>query len=155
MTVWAYYSRMFVIYGGISLFCINFFGSMMKIIIFSTVRTYRNTPGTFLMLISACIGCIQLLNASILTRVLATGFNINLAGSSVVWCKIHEYFYVTCPVLATNYDWLVTFDQFLVTSRSARLRNWSRIKVVRRIVIGILLFWFLTSIPYIFYTDVV
>jgi hypothetical protein len=154
MTQLSFDARMFVIYGGMALFCFNFFGSVMKIIMFSTVGMYRNTPGTFYMLISAIGGSIQLLNASILSRYLGTGFFIDITRLSLGWCKVRQYLYVTCPAIAITCDWLATVDQFLVTSRSARLRNWSKIKFAHRIVIGVLIFWFLAGLPFLVFTEI-
>jgi len=151
MSSLTYDTQMFVIYGGISLFCINYFGCVMKIITFSNTQMYRNLPCTFYMLISAVGGALELIGA-LIQGILKTGFTTDITRMSTGWCVIRQYIVVTCPAIAVTCDWLATVDQFLVTSRSARLRRFSNIKSARRIVLVVVIFWILAGIPFFIYT---
>ncbi|CAF1500090.1 unnamed protein product [Adineta steineri] len=88
----------------------------------STKRSYRTKPSTFFMLLSAIAGCIHLINAT-LARILTTGFDIDLTRTSSVLCKLRQFVYMIVPGFAITCDWLSTINQFLVTSRSVRLRR--------------------------------
>ncbi|CAF4431346.1 unnamed protein product, partial [Adineta steineri] len=112
------------------LFIFNFFGGFMTIVIMSTKRSYRTKPSTFFMLLSAIAGCIHLINGT-LARILTIGFNIDL----------------TLPGFAITCYWLSTINQFLVTSRSARLRQLSNMKLVYRTIIIIIIFWIVHGTP--------
>ncbi|CAF0848096.1 unnamed protein product [Adineta steineri] len=105
------------------------------------------------MLISAIGDCVQLLNAT-LARVLAAGFNIDLTRTSSVLCKLRQYSYGGIIGVVLTCDWLSVIDQYLVTSRSARLRQLSTMKLAYRVSFGVIVFWALHSIPFFFSTNI-
>ncbi|CAF1466130.1 unnamed protein product [Adineta steineri] len=100
---------------------LNFFGGFMTIVIRSTKRSFRTKPSTFFMLLSAIAGCIHLINGT-LARILTIGFSIDLTRTSIGLCKLRQFINIIVPGLGITCYWLSTINQFLVTSRSARLR---------------------------------
>ncbi|CAF0838949.1 unnamed protein product [Adineta steineri] len=153
MVSWVYATKIFVQYAGTFLFFFNFCGGIMTIIVLSTDSTYRRKPCTYFMLISAIAGCIQLLDAT-LARVLSTGFNIDLTRTSSVLCKLRQYSYGGAPGIAITCDWLSVIGQYLVTSRSARLRQLSTMKLAYHVSFGVIVFWALQSIPFLIFTSI-
>ncbi|CAF0838930.1 unnamed protein product [Adineta steineri] len=105
------------------------------------------------MLISAIGDCVQLLNAT-LARVLAAGFDIDLTRTSSVLCKLRQYSYGGTVGVVLTCDWLSVIDQYLVTSRSARLRQLSTMKLAYRVSFGVIVFWALHSIPFLIFTSI-
>ncbi|CAF0772505.1 unnamed protein product [Adineta ricciae] len=124
----------------------------MNIIVFSADDPYRNKPCTFFLMIAAIAHSVHLLSAT-LTRILATGFDKDFSTMSIVWCKMRQYNIATAAGISLTCQWLAAVDQFLITSRSVRLRQLSCIKRARRIGIGVAVFWIVQSVPYLVFVD--
>ncbi|CAF3684001.1 unnamed protein product [Adineta steineri] len=119
----------------------------------STKRSYRTKPSTFFMLLSAIAGCIHLINAT-LARILTTGFDIDLTRTSSVLCKLRQFVYVIVPGFAITCDWLSTINQFLVTSRSVRLRRLSNMKLAYRTITIVIIFWIVPGIATLIFANI-
>jgi hypothetical protein len=144
------YARCF----GIPALTLGVLGDILNIFIFSTVRTYRQTPSTFYLL-CAVIGNLVHLSVAVTTRILSIGFNNDLTRSSIVWCKLRQFIITAYPPLALTCECLATIDQYLVTSRNARLRGLSTLKNAYRIVATSIIIWHLHSIPFLVYNKIV
>ncbi len=153
MVSWRSIAVSYAQYFGIPALTLGILGDVLNILIFLTVRTYHQTPSTFYLL-CAVIGNFIHLTVPITTRILSIGFNNDLTRSSLVWCKFRQFIIATYPPLALACESLVTIDQFLVTSRNARLRRLSNIKNAHRIIAGCVLFWHIHSIPFLFYNEI-
>ncbi|CAF4202123.1 unnamed protein product [Adineta steineri] len=151
MASWSYITQMYTLYVLIPFCCIGFFGSLMNTIILSTSRMYRTQPCTFFLLIAAIAQSVQYLVSGI-SRISAIGFDIDLTLLSPGWCKIKAYLIDTCLGVAMTCEWLATIDRFLITSRSANLRQLSKIKWAYCISAGVVVFWILTCIPDLIFT---
>ncbi|CAF1262936.1 unnamed protein product [Adineta steineri] len=119
----------------------------------STKRSYRTKPSTFFMLLSAIAGCIHLINGT-LARILTIGFNIDLTRTSIGLCKLRQFIYIIVPGFGITCYWLSTINQFLVTSRSARLRQLSNMKLVYRTIIIIIIFWIVHGTPTLIFANI-
>ncbi|CAF1147857.1 unnamed protein product [Adineta ricciae] len=61
--------------------------------------------------------------------------------------------YYQIPTVFSYCRWLAAVDQFLITSRSVRLRQLSSIKRAHRTGIGVAVFWIVQSVPNLVFVD--
>ncbi|CAF3457082.1 unnamed protein product [Rotaria sp. Silwood1] len=148
-----YIAQQYTLYVGLLLFIMGVFGNLMVLLIFSMDRQYRTTPCTFYFLI-ASVHDFLLILVVLGLRLVTVGFGIDLTRMSVIWCKARYYFFSTWAGILLTCQCLATLDQFLVTSKNARLRHMSTIKGAHRAVIVTLIFWWLHGIPWLIYQDI-
>ncbi|CAF1387675.1 unnamed protein product [Adineta ricciae] len=153
MVVWSYVTQNVARYLGITVFIINMFGTIMKILLFSTRRQYRVKPCTFFILLSSA-GCFVHLIYATFGRILSSGFGINLTQTVLIICKLREYAFISIQLSSITADWLTMVDQFLVTSRNARLRHLSNMKTACYVTFGLVVFWCLYGIPIFIVTSI-
>ncbi|CAF3820803.1 unnamed protein product, partial [Adineta steineri] len=89
-----YISQQITIYLGLFLLITGVVGNGLLILTFSTVRTYRKTPCTFYFLIRSTDN-IAFILINLISRIVSAGYGIDLTRTSVVWCKIRQYFVLT------------------------------------------------------------
>ncbi|CAF1149376.1 unnamed protein product [Rotaria sordida] len=116
-------------------------------------RQYRTTPCTFYFLIGTVHDLLLILIVLGL-RLVTVGFGIDLTRMSVVWCKARYYFFCTWAGILLTCQCLATLDQFLVTSKNARLRRLSTIKGAHRAVVVTLIVWWGQCIPWLIYQNI-
>jgi hypothetical protein len=87
-------------------------------------------------------------------RILSDGYEIDITGTSNIWCKIRQFLLVTLAIISINFSCLAVVDQFLVTSKSAYLRRCSQIHWAHRIVIITIVIWCLHGILVLLFFDV-
>ncbi|CAF2374495.1 unnamed protein product [Rotaria sp. Silwood2] len=153
MTSWRYIAALYARFFGIPLLSLGIVGDILNIYIFSTVSMYRQTASTFYLLCAVIANFIHL-TCAMSTRILIVGFDSDLTRSSLLWCKIRQFIVATYAPLGLTFGSLATFDQFLVTSRNARFRQFSNIKNAHRITIVIIIIWHAHSIPFLIYNQI-
>ena len=153
MSSWRSFAVSYAQYFGIPALSIGIIGDLLNIFIFSTVRMYRQTPSTFYLL-CAVIGNFIHLSIAITTRIISIGFNNDFTRSSLGWCKMRQYIIATYAPLALTCESLAAIDQFLVTSRHARLRQLSSMKNAYRIIAICVIIWHLHSVPFLVHTEI-
>ncbi|CAF1098473.1 unnamed protein product [Adineta steineri] len=127
-----YAGQQLTIYFGIFLVVIGTIGNGINILVFSTVRSYRQTPCTFFFLIGSICNMIFIL-VNLTSRVAAGGFSIDLTRTSVSWS---------------------TIDQFFATSKHASLRRLSNIKWAHRVAMILIWIWIMHGIPTLVFYDI-
>jgi len=141
-----YDSQQFTIYVGFFLLTVGIFGNTMNLLVFFKIRTYRTTPCTFYFLV-ASIDNIVYLTINLTIRILSEGYEIDVTGTSNIWCKIRQFLLVIFSVISIYFSCLAVIDQFLVTSKSAYLRLCSQIRTAHRISIIAIIIGCLPGIP--------
>ncbi|CAF1437071.1 unnamed protein product [Rotaria magnacalcarata] len=106
---------------------------MLNIFIFSTVSSYHQIPSTFYLWCTVIANFIHL-TIAMTSRSLMMGYGYDLTPLTL--------------------DSFATFDQFLITSRSVRLRNFSSFKKTHRITVGFVIFWHIHTIPFLVYNQI-
>ena len=153
MVDWIFLSQMFARCVGIPLFLFGVIGNFLNIFIFIAVRAYRNNPCTLYLLAACVAGTMQLLGA-IISRIIIMGFGYNLTRTSLIWCKYRQFIVATYVPMQLTYECWAIVDQFLATSRSARLRQLSNIKRTRGITVLTAIAWHLHSVPFLIFNDI-
>ncbi|CAF1482045.1 unnamed protein product [Adineta steineri] len=140
-------------YGGIFLLVTGVTGDALNIFIFLTIRIYRTTPCTFFFLVGLTHDIGQLL-ISLTELIFKTGYGIDPTRTSTFLCKSRLYLVNGFATVSLSCSCLAVIDQFLVTSRSARLRGWSNITWAYRLALVAFSIAWLTSIPIAIHTEI-
>ncbi|CAF3871875.1 unnamed protein product [Adineta steineri] len=148
-----YIGQQITIYGGIFIFITGSSGNLMSILVFSSVHNYRTTPCTFYFLIASIFNIIYLAN-NLISRIVSTGYGIDLTKTSVSWCKLRVYIGNSVTLISLSCSCLATIDQFFVTSRNANRRRFSNIKLTYRILLIISLISCLHGIPILLFYNI-
>ncbi|CAF4153866.1 unnamed protein product [Adineta steineri] len=149
----AYISQQVTIYVGWFFVIAGIGGNGLNILIFTSVRNYRQTPCTFYFLITS-IDNIVVLIVSVISRIFIAGYQIDLTLTSTFWCKLRAYLINVLTLISFTYSCLASIDQFLVTSRNANVRRFSNIKWAHRMMFIVIIVWCLHGIPQILFYDI-
>jgi hypothetical protein len=139
-------TREFNIYLGLFIFIAGLFGQICNIIVFTTLKTFRETTCGFYLTIVSIANSGQLL--SILLRILTT-FNVNSSGSAI-FCKFRYFFAQYCAVISLTSMCLTTIDQFLSMTHYRHLNN---MRLARYHIVFTCIFWFIHGIFTFIYYD--
>jgi hypothetical protein len=145
--------RQYTLYVGYFLLIIGIFGNSMNIYILSAVTSYRSTPSTFYFLIGSVYNLIIII-VSLISRIMETGYGLELSNSSIIWCKIRQYFITSISIIPVYCQCFATIDRFLITSQHQRLRQYSTIKQVYWISICLTIICLIHGIPFYLYYDI-
>lgn len=114
-------------YVGLFIFITGVIGGLLNIIIFTTLKTFRQTSCGFYLTVTSAFNVGQAIFA-LSTRILDSGFSINLTNTP--WsCKLRTFLAQSCVLLSLTGMSLVTIDQFLSMTNH---RHWSRLKLAHR-----------------------
>lgn len=136
------------------MFFLGLIGALSTIIVFTHQPSFRQTPTTVYLLVGASITAIHLLfNYS--QSILVDGFGFGLFNTNDSNCRQHNYFRYMSTVAAISFPCWAAFDQFVITSRQATIRQrWSSMHFVRHATIGTILFWTIFYLPILFISRV-
>ena len=120
------------IYGGFFVFFTGMIGNILNIIIFTSLKTFRQTSCGFYLTVTSIFNVGQAIFA-LITRILDSGFSINL--KNLPWsCKLRTFLAQSCVLLSLTSMSLVTIDQFISMTK---YRHFSNLKLAHRhIIIG-------------------
>ncbi|CAF1225420.1 unnamed protein product [Adineta ricciae] len=148
-----YISQQIVVYSGIIFLVLGIFGNTMNAYIFSSVAAYRQVPSTFYFLVQSIFESIFLI-INLLPRVIAFSYGYDLTSVSSLWCKLRQAILTISGSVSITVICLCAIDQYLVTSSNAAFRHMSQMKVSYRILLAVIIFWCLHSIPFYLYFDI-
>ena len=147
-------SRQLTIYFGIPILITGLIGGILNIIVFLSLKTFRENSCAFYLTIMSIVN-LGHLSTGLFTRILISGFNMDLTASSVIYCKFRVYCVQSCISISLTCMCLATIDQFLATCSQPRWRHWSNIKIAHRLIVGFIILWLLHGIPHtIFFNDI-
>ncbi|CAF0996232.1 unnamed protein product [Rotaria sp. Silwood1] len=109
-------------------------GNGLNLFIFT--RPTLSKSSCTLYLIAASIDNILVIYISLLTRLLANGFSLDVAKTSDVMCKLRFYFGYVFFALSPYFYTLACFDRYCSSSASATRRSLCNKKVAKRLIIG-------------------
>jgi hypothetical protein len=143
-----------LLYGGISVLIIGLIGGILNIIVFLSLKTFRQNSCAFYLTIMSIVNIGQLLTG-LLSRITMSGFAIDWTQSSLFYCKFRYFVFQACTLLSFTCICLATIDQYFATCTRPRWQQWSNIKLSHRLILLSIIFWILHGIPYlIFYNHV-
>jgi hypothetical protein len=139
------------IYGGFYVFCIGMIGNIFNIIIFTSLKTFRETSAAFYLNITSIVDIFQLI-VGLLSRILITGYNIDPTTTSLFICKTRQFTLITTMLIAFTCMCFAAIDQYL--SLTNRWRHLCNIKIASRLVLISIVLWCLHGIPLVLLNDI-
>ena len=135
-----YFGLFLLIFGGI--------GGILNVIIFTSLKTFRETTCAFYLTILSIVNTVLLLIA-LSVRILSEGFNTDIR--SITWvCKCQVYIAAWCALVSLTILCLAVIDQYISMSI---YRHYCNQRIARRAVICICLIWALYCICFLIYWD--
>jgi hypothetical protein len=139
------------IYFGSIFLVTGLIGNGINTFIFSTVETYRRKPCTFYFLIGSIDNIFYFL-VNLITRITGSLNNVDLTRTSILWCKARAFFDGSLSPISFSCLCMAIIDEFFVTSQNVNIRRCSNIKWAHRIVLIIIIVWFIHgSVAAVFY----
>ncbi|CAF1400163.1 unnamed protein product [Adineta ricciae] len=135
-------------YVGLPIMVLGVVGNVFNIIIFTTLKTFRETTCA-LYLTAASVANIAGLLIALFVRILRAGFLININGTPWI-CKIQIYIVTWCLLVSLTAVCLASIDQCLSMSK---YRRFSHLRFARYNISIIWVLWALYSIPILIYWD--
>ncbi|CAF1411748.1 unnamed protein product [Adineta ricciae] len=148
----SFVGRMITIYSGIPLFIGGITGEILKMIVFSSLRTFRQSSCAFYLTVTSTMNIGQL-STGLLALITNTLFGVDGTESSLFYCKFRPYCFQTCALSSLGCFCLATFDQYCATCSHPRWQQWSNIKRAKRLVIINIIIWALHGIPYLIFFE--
>ena len=154
------FSHQLMIISGIIMYIFGFIGNLLNICVFTkwsrpgrTANENNRTGNSSLYLLTTSIANLILIIYPLLVRILVDGYqHLVTEHNSVLLCKLRYYILQTTLIISLICICMATFDRYLITSRSVRLRQFSTSRQVTIIIIFfIILFSSLHSIPMAIY----
>jgi len=143
-------SRQVIIYLGIPLLITGIIGGIFNMIVFLSLKTFRQNSCAFYLIIMSIVNIGHLIT-NLLSRIMISGFNMDWTQSSIFYCKFRAYCVQSCVSISFTCMCLATIDQFLATCSNPRWQRWSNIKISHNLTISFIIIWLLHGIPYCIY----
>ena len=134
------------IYIGSFLFITGIVGGFLVLVVFLSLQTFRQSSCAFYLTIKS-IGNICYLVLGLFPFIISSGFGINWANMSVIFCKFRIFYVQLGSLISMTCTCLAAIDQFLATCSNPRWHRWSTIKVARITVIATVIIWTLYAMP--------
>ncbi len=136
------------------MFIAGVLGGLLTILVFLSLRTFRENSCAFYLLIMAIFNIINLLDG-LLSRILITGFDIDWTLTSPFYCAFRWYCLYCGVLISFTMICLATIDQYFATCSRPRWQQWCNIKLARRLSVAMIILWILVGIPYMFYFTII
>ena len=133
-------TRQINLYGSCFIFIIGIFSELLTIVVFTTLKTFRQTTCSF-YLVTTSISNIGILVVIIL-RIIYDGLNTGLIYTSLV-CKCRFFLTQYGGLVSVTSSCLAIIDQFISMTT---YKHWSNMKIARRLVAFSSIFWFISSL---------
>ena len=143
-------SQHLVTYVGIFFFAIGIIGGPLVLLVFLSLRTFRQSSCAFYLTIMSVVNSIHLFTG-LLTFIMINGFGINWSNISIVYCKLRAFYIQLCVLMSFTCMCLAVIDQFLATCSNPIWHQWNNIKTARYLIFGVATFTVLYGIPYVIY----
>lgn len=145
-------SQQINIYFGMTILVAGVIGGLLNVIIFLSLRTFRESPCGFYLIIMSIVNIGQLFTG-MLSRVMLSGFGVDWTQTSLFYCKIRLFIFQLCTLISYTCLCLATIDQYFATCSRPRWQEWSNFKLARRLLAGTTLLWTVHTIPYVVFFD--
>ena len=145
-------SQQINIYFGVTILVAGVIGGLLNVIIFLSLRTFRESPCGFYLIIMSIVNIGQLFTG-LLSRVMLSGFGVDWTQTSLFYCKTRLFIFQLCTLVSYTCLCLATIDQYFATCSRPRWQEWSNFKLARRLFVGTTLLWIVHNVPYAVFLD--
>jgi hypothetical protein len=143
-------STQFSAYVGIITLVGGVIGNILDIIVFLSLKTFRENSCAFYLTAMAFLNIGQLIS-SLFPRIMNLWFAIDWSVASLAYCKIRTYIFQVCSLISFTCICLATIDQFLATSSKPHWQRFCNIKIAYRLFTIAFVIWILHGIPTLIY----
>jgi len=150
MSSLTYISQQITIYFGIPTLVAGILGGVLNILVFLSLRTFRQNSCAFYLTIMSIVNIGQLFTG-LLSRIMISGYSIDWASTSPFYCKLRYFLVQACTLISLTCICLATIDQYFATSSNLRWQQWCTLKVAYCLTAIISIFWCLHGIVYLIY----
>jgi hypothetical protein len=140
------------IYFGIPIVVMGVIGGCLNIITFLSLKTFRQSSCAFYLTLKSIFDVGELLSSTV-PFIMRWGFKTDLGASSLFFCKIRYYIFMTTTLSSMTYLCLAIIDQYLATSYYLRWQQWCNIKLAHRITSIFIIIWTLHGIPSLIFNN--
>ena len=140
------------IYSGIATIIAGTIGGLLNIVVFLSLRTFRESSCALYLNIMSMVNLVQLWTG-VLSRVAINLSGVDWTQTSVFYCKFRQFLIQWSSLTSATCLYLATIDQCFATATRARWQKWSDIRVARRLILGSMIIWTLHGVPYLIYSD--
>lgn len=134
------------IYLGICTFIAGVLGGILNIIVFLSLKTFRQSSCAFFLTVMSFVNIGQLMT-SLFSRILITGFAKDWTETSTAFCKFRSYCLQVCSLISYTCMCLATIDQFLATSLQPRWQKCLTLRRAQYLCGSLIVLWLLCGIP--------
>lgn len=129
-------------------------GGVLNILIFLTIDQYKRNPCSQYMLAGSIFDLLFLF-IGLITRTFSQGFSMDFTLMNPIWCKMRSSLLDIISNCTLTCVCLQSMDVFLITSRSATMRQRSNIKNARYLLISFVFVWICHEIPSFIYQNLI
>ncbi|CAF1073737.1 unnamed protein product [Rotaria sp. Silwood1] len=147
-------SQIIAIYAGSSIFIVGIIGGLLNIIVFLSLRTFREKSSAFYLTVMSFVNIGNLMTG-LLSRIFISGFQLDWTLVSPFYCKFRWYGLQVFVLTSFTCTCLAAIDQYMSTSVRLQWRQWSNIKTAHELTIIFIIIWLLHGILYLIYFDLV
>jgi len=141
-------SQYFTIYVSFFILFAGIFGHIIDILIFTSSKPFRKNQSAFYLTTESIVNCIHLL-ISFTSRIAMNGFANDLTQTSIVWCKLRNFFVSSFTFLSLTIVCFAAIDQYLSTSYYSYLKQLSTLKLARYLTYSAIIVCTLHGIPFL------
>ena len=134
------------IFIGSFLFITGIIGGCLVLVVFLSLKTFRQSSCAFYLTIKS-VGNICYLLVGLFPFIMNNGFGVSWTSMSLVFCKFRVFYVQLGGLVSVTCSCLAAIDQFLATCSNPRWHRWNTIKVARNVVVGIIIAWTLYAMP--------
>lgn len=139
-------SQNLIIYIGIPLVVLGLIGGCLTILVFLSLKTFRQNSCAFYLTIMSFTNLGQLLTG-LLTRLVINITGSNWTSNSLFYCKFRWYCINVCALISFTCISLATIDQFFATSAKPHWHHYCNIRFSRSLCIFFIGIWLLCESP--------
>lgn len=143
------------IYGMIPMFIIGLTGGCLNVIIFLSLKTFRQSSCAFYLMVMSIFDIIRFFS-SVLPYFMRLGFANDWPASSSFFCTIRYGLFTTSTLSSMTCLCLAIIDQYFANCSRPRWQQWCSIQLAHRLTAIFSIIWILHAIPYfVFYNHVI
>lgn len=147
-----YIGQQVTIYLGIITTPSGVIGNLLVILVFSSLKTFRQNSCAFYLTIMSTANIGQMMTG-LFSRFMINGFAIDWSLTSLFYCKFRFYCFQVCALTSMTCICLATIDQYLATCSRRKWQQKSNPKTAHRLSIPFTLIWLLHNLAYLVYAN--
>ncbi|UJR14473.1 hypothetical protein I4U23_001470 [Adineta vaga] len=141
-------------YCGISILFGGLIGGILNIIVFLSLRTFRQNTCAFYLTVLSIVNIMQLITG-LFSRIMITGFNIDWTYNSLFYCKFRTFSFQLSSLMSFVCISFATIDQYLTTCSPSRWPQWCTLKRARCMIVVALCIAFIQQSPCLIFYNLV